>query len=345
MEAEPESIELHSTPNILIGLSSDRNSGSHSYSSHFQPTLNPEDSFSIQIHENYLKISDKEIQTVTFSPLIIPSETSTNSQSYIKTPRFSNENICPSDEIGQSGRSQGQVNELNYNENQNMNLSVKARIKQDRRGFIVKVYCLLSIQLVITSAFCGTTLAVPQLREGIKATRPVVYVAFVLVILLIISIMCFKRLAKQVPYNYIALFLFTLLESYIVSYICAHYDPLLVVLTALISLSVSLSLTIYSAISKTDFTICGGILISFATSLIIFSILMIFFNEYYVNLILCEITILIYSIFIVYDTQLIAGGRYEEIGLDDYVLGSLILYVDIIGLFVYMLSLCFNKGN
>jgi FtsH-binding integral membrane protein len=224
-------------------------------------------------------------------------------------------------------------------------VSIRARLKNDRSGFIIKVYTLLSIQLLITSLFTGVTFAYPSLQKGIKKANPVVILVSVLLLILIICILSFKKLARKVPYNYAALFMFTLFQSYIVAYICAFYNPLIVTFAALITLSVAVSLMIYACLSKNDFTTIGGILVSCTTSLVIFLILLIFFSKFYVNLIICEIFILFYSIFIVFDTQLIAGGRYKEIELDDYIIGSLILYVDIIGLFAYLIAACFDTSS
>ena len=47
----------------------------------------------------------------------------------------------------------------------------------------------------------------------------------------------------------------------------------------------------------------------------------------------------IYSIYILIDTQLIMGGRSVELSLDNYVLGAMMLYIDIIGLFLKLLRI------
>jgi len=57
---------------------------------------------------------------------------------------------------------------------------------------------------------------------------------------------------------------------------------------------------------------------------------------------LCAI---IYSIYIVIDTQLILGGKDKELQLDDYVMGATILYVDIIALFLKILRLLGKKKD
>ena len=45
--------------------------------------------------------------------------------------------------------------------------------------------------------------------------------------------------------------------------------------------------------------------------------------------------------YLVYDTQLIIGGedKYAEIENDDYILAAMILYLDIINIFIYILQL------
>ena len=51
----------------------------------------------------------------------------------------------------------------------------------------------------------------------------------------------------------------------------------------------------------------------------------------------------IYSVYILIDTQLVLGGKNKELTLDNYVLGAMILYVDIIQLFLKILQLLGEK--
>lgn len=76
---------------------------------------------------------------------------------------------------------------------------------------------------------------------------------------------------------------------------------------------------------------------------IIFGIFMgIFYQSKALNLVFCLIFIIIYTVYIVIDTQAIAGGRRYSVSTDDYILGALMLYVDIIGLFIYLLRFLRN---
>lgn len=146
------------------------------------------------------------------------------------------------------------------------------------------------------------------------------------------------------PYNYIALGAFTVLESYIVGFICAFYEPLIVVAAASMALGVTIALTVYAWTTKKDFTTCGGMLFAMVATMFMFFFFTIFFYSDILYLVFSLFAVVMYSFFIIYDTQLIAGGRYAELTYDDYIVGSLMLYIDIIGLFLYILAI-FGRSN
>jgi FtsH-binding integral membrane protein len=53
----------------------------------------------------------------------------------------------------------------------------------------------------------------------------------------------------------------------------------------------------------------------------------------------CCFGVILFGIYLVIDTQMIIGGRRFEISTDDYVLAALVLYIDIIQLFLYILRM------
>ena len=65
--------------------------------------------------------------------------------------------------------------------------------------------------------------------------------------------------------NYILLLIFTLSEAYLVSTVCIVYDKMLVFEAATVTLMITVSLTIYACVTKTDFTIIGGQLFIFSS--------------------------------------------------------------------------------
>jgi len=49
--------------------------------------------------------------------------------------------------------------------------------------------------------------------------------------------------------------------------------------------------------------------------------------------------VILYGLFLIIDTQLIVGGKKHEMSIDDYIVGALILYIDIITIFLYLLEI------
>ena len=55
------------------------------------------------------------------------------------------------------------------------------------------------------------------------------------------------------------------------------------------------------------------------------------------RVVLIIIVLIIMSAWLIHDTQLIIGGKYAELEMDDYVIGALIIYSDILTIFLYLL--------
>lgn len=70
----------------------------------------------------------------------------------------------------------------------------------------------------------------------------------------------------------------------------------------------------------------------FALSLIILVaiVLQFFFRSRVLEIIITAACLGLYSMYLIYDTQLIIGGKSHELQIDDYILGALFLYIDII---------------
>lgn len=67
------------------------------------------------------------------------------------------------------------------------------------------------------------------------------------------------------------------------------------------------------------------------------------FRSTFMKLPMAFVVSAIYCGYILIDTQLILGGKNKELTLDNHILGSVILYVDIIGLFLKLLQLLGDK--
>ena len=65
-----------------------------------------------------------------------------------------------------------------------------------------------------------------------------------------------------------------------------------------------------------------------------------FISVPFVNTIYSVFGAMLFSFYIIYDTQMIIGGRHKKFSftVDDFVVRSISLYLDIINLFLYMMK-------
>ena len=150
---------------------------------------------------------------------------------------------------------------------------------------------------------------------------------------------CCKGITRSVPLNYILLFIFTFAESYIVGFICAFTNPKIVFMAACMTFIIVVFLTIYAITTKNDITMSGSMIFLLSATFLCLIIFNFFFRFKFLHVIICCLGVFIFGIYIVYDTQLILGNKTEMLQVDDYILGSYLLYTDIISLFLNLLSL------
>ena len=211
-----------------------------------------------------------------------------------------------------------------------------------RLGFIRKVYGILVFQLLITTLICILSMTSESFAEFQAENSGIFIGVAVLSLMLLLAILCFKEIAKRVPINYIALTFFTLCEAYMVSFACSSVgEPKIVIMAAAMTLGMTLSLTIYAFTTKSDFTTMGSGLFVIATGLLMFGMFMWIFSSWNEPLFILYTTlgVIVYGFYLIYDTQLIMGGKEEEIDLDDYIIGAIMIYLDIIIIFLKLLTL------
>ena len=231
---------------------------------------------------------------------------------------------------------------------------VQANMQVDpwvRAAFVRKVYAILSTQLlatvgvtvgVIYAAFYKGDHKYPT-EWGHWILGPGYYLVF-LTLILAMFILCYLMVAKQrFPWNFIGLAAFTGCMSFQLSIICTLYygsglgSDLL--LAFVLTTATFLVLTAFTIVSKIDFSflaplLCVGIFVVIVWSLIMS--IAILFGGVSVGWYLAYsiLGMILFIGFILYDTYMIV----TRLGVDDYIVGAIELYLDIINLFLFILQ-------
>merc|ERR1712046_408159 len=105
-------------------------------------------------------------------------------------------------------------------------------------------------------------------------------------------------------------------------------------------MGMTLGLTYYAVTCKQDYTICGAVAFAFLFAFATAGLFVVFFGPA-MHIFYCCMGVVVFSFYIIYDTQMIIGGKHRQFAFskERYILAAVTLYLDIINLFLYILQL------
>ena len=198
----------------------------------------------------------------------------------------------------------------------------------DRLIFIKKVYSLLAMSM-------GTAAVGAYLGSGplLLLAAPNMMLFFILQFALII----FASFASRRPgLNMVALFSFTTVSGLTLGPLLYQVGPSIAAEAFALTAITFAGLSLYVVYSKKDFSFMSGFLMTGLIVIIIGGLLNMFFIQSgMMHFVMSGASVLLFSGFILYDTSNIL--RYY--GTDEYVSATLALYLDILNLFIALLSI------
>ena len=212
-----------------------------------------------------------------------------------------------------------------------------------RRPFISKVYSIVWFQVLFTSIFIGLCNKVKPVETFMisQTGLTISYISMAMLFMMIIMLFCNDKLIKKTPYNWIYLCIFTSLMTYMVGIVGVVYSTQSLLLGGISTLTIFSGLTLYAWQTKYDYSTMGNCLLVCLLGLIVMGFMMWFINSNFIRILYSVGGAVLFSFYIVYDTQLIVGGGHRKImfSMDDYVLAAISLYLDIINLFLYIMDI------
>lgn len=255
--------------------------------------------------------------------------------------------------IEQYGPSVGKANpQLGHEASGTLDIGVYLYDTKSRHNFIFKVYCILNIQLLFTFFTALAFYTVPELNNFAlrnPAGEILLWVSFGFSFILTLILSCFVKLQRTQPWNLIFLSLFTICESYVVAWICAHYKVFTIVSAFGVTILIVFLLTLFACQTKYDFTTNKWSIGLFIAMIAVFVLSMLntfIFHLGWLQTVISCVLLVIFCFYLVYDTQLIIGGDHKnQFSEQDYVFAALSLYIDIMGIFLELLSLFGGGGS
>lgn len=199
------------------------------------------------------------------------------------------------------------------------------------------------VQLMITAGFVVLSVYYEHYRTFLAENTWLFITCIVLYFVTFYTLIYVRSLCRKVPYNFILLGIFTFAFSYIVSMTTVEFPPQTIMIAAILTFAIVVALTVYACTTKTDFTICGGLLFVCGMVLLVGSLLSLFFRSRILEVVISSLSVILFSVYLVYDTQLILGKGELKLEIDDYIFAALNLYLDIVMIFLEILKLLGNN--
>ncbi|CAE7179868.1 Faim2 [Symbiodinium necroappetens] len=241
-----------------------------------------------------------------------------------------------------------------------------------RMGFIRKVYGILGAQMVVTTIIASliTIYGEHLVRYNPALVTSLMVVSMVASFCTMCVFICCPDTMRKSPTNYLLLLCFTVAESVMVGFICVQYTVQSVLVTLGITAALVLALSLFALQTTYDFTGFMPYLFALVCSLCLFGLVMSIFAWFICrmceivgtgafkvlrlgeirvcrNMIYAGLGAVIFSFYIIFDTQLIVGGKHNKFrfSIDDYCMAAINIYVDIIQLFLFLLQLLGDRRN
>ncbi|EFJ52722.1 hypothetical protein VOLCADRAFT_72329 [Volvox carteri f. nagariensis] len=215
-----------------------------------------------------------------------------------------------------------------------------------RQGFVRKVFGLLAAQLALTTAIASFFVFSPTVKTYLVANPWILLVSLIASFGIILTFTFSSSARQSHPLNLILLFAFTAAEGVLVGAASSHARTDAVVLAFGLTAGITAAMAIWALTTKHDITTSGSALYAGLLGLIFAGLVGFFVQTTAFNIAVSGIGAVLFSIYIAYDVQCLLGGDHKyAVSPDEYVMGAIAIYLDVINLFMHILRLLSsNRG-
>lgn len=226
--------------------------------------------------------------------------------------------------------------------------SVDKTLRQIRNNFIFKVFGIVALQLLLTTVVGAFFTLNDSARLFILGPgSPLVLLAFAATFGILIYMTCVPDSLHRHPANMILLFVFTALESISVGAVCAMTATggsgkgSGIVLQALVITAVVVAgLTAFAFQTTYDFTPKSSLLTATLLAVIVASCFRMFLPALPgLQIAFALVTAVVFALMLVVNLQQLIGTKELKVTEDDYIAISLSLYLDVLNLFLSILTI------
>jgi FtsH-binding integral membrane protein len=212
--------------------------------------------------------------------------------------------------------------------------AVRVRSGTERAALVRRTYGLVFLGVLTTMLGTAFTLTQPALMSAV-AQHP-----FIAMICVFAPLLMAQRSAREFPRNVILTLIFTFVEGIFIApflYLAERNAPGSVMSAGALTLVAFGGLTLYALLSRRDFSAWGSFFMIGLVVLLVASLINMFVASAAASVWISAVGVLIFAGLLVFDTwRILRSGAF---GQDDYVIAAVQIYLDLLNMFIFILSL------
>jgi len=166
------------------------------------------------------------------------------------------------------------------------------------------------------------------------------WTSYVLSIVLIFgAVCCCSSMLRKTPHNYIFLSVFTILQTYLITYISGLYNVDVVLQAGGTTVLITVLVIAVVKFTKYDFSELLPVMSVCLIAMFFLAIITAIVGSPWLNFVYSCLGVILFTIFLAVDLKMIMGGGKYEVHPDEFVFGAVNLYLDIINIFLYLLQI------
>ncbi len=205
---------------------------------------------------------------------------------------------------------------------------------EDRATLVRRTYGLVFISVIVTALGVAFCLSQPSLFEAV-AEHPIITM-----LAMFAPLWMAMQARRSYPRNVLLTLIFTFIEGIFIGPFLLYAEqrsPGIIGQAGIITLTTFGGLSLYALVSKRDFSAWRSFFMVGLLVLIVTSFISFFFPSTLVSLWIAAGTVLVFSGLLVFDTwRILRSGQYTA---DDYVPAAVNIYLDLLNLFLAVVSL------
>lgn len=226
-----------------------------------------------------------------------------------------------------------------------------------RQAFVRKVFGLVALMLGVVTIMT----AIPHfyhegerypLREYIKHNFWIYLCSMIVFFVVYFALLCCDSVRRAHPTNMICTGVLTLAIGFMTMTITSFYTIDSVVLAFAVTTLSCVSISLFAMVTKRDITSCLGFMFIATCVLIFFGFFVMIWSMIlphgqsirWMYMVYAALGALLFMVYLAIDIQMIMGGRKYEISPEEHIFAAIMLFMDIVQIFWFILTLLGDRS-